>query len=306
MSKLIYFKRYLYLIDRLRSRPCSFTELQEHIMQKLENDLVDTSYDRSFRSFEYGLRTFERDKKDINSLFGITIRYERKDKTYVIDDTEIENQSVGRMMDAFSIHHALKEGNKLSQSVFLERRKSLGTENINGIIHAIQNRLIVEFTHQKHWDDFSSQREVYPIAVKESQQRWYLVALDKKDEVVKTFGLDRISNLKITDTKFKPVAYNVEKEFRHAFGVETYSPAEKVVLQFSRMQGKYIKTFPLHESQRLLEEGEDSVLIEIYIHLTHDIVMELLRYGSYVKVLAPESLIATMKKRVGEMVDLYQ
>jgi predicted DNA-binding transcriptional regulator YafY len=268
-------------------------------MRKLENDDIDTT-------FEYAIRTFERDKKDIATLFGIDILYNRKDKTYAIDEAEIEDQSVTRMIDAFSIHHALQEGNKLSPSVFLEKRKSLGTENIYGIIHAIQNGYILQFTYQKHWEDFSTQRMVFPIAIKESQQRWYLVALDKKNDVVKTFGLDRISNLKVTDTKFKPFAYNVEKEFQHAFGVETYSPAEKVVLEFSKQQGNYIKTFPLHESQRIMEETEYSVILEIFIHATNDIIMELLKYGSDVEVIEPQSLIGTMKGRIKQMEDLYQ
>ena len=298
MSKLIYFKRYLYVIDRLRSRPCSFNELQEHVMRKLENDDIDTT-------FEYAIRTFERDKKDITALFGIVIQYNRKDKTYAIDEEEIEDQSVTRMIDAFSIHHALQEGNKLSPSVFLEKRKSLGTEHIYGIIHAIQNLYLLQFTHQKHWEDFSTQREVKPIAIKESQQRWYLVALDKKNETVKTFGLDRISNLKITDTKFKPVAYNVETEFQHAFGVETYEAAKKVILEFSKQQGNYIKTFPLHKSQRIVKETEDAVSIEIFIHTTNDIKMELLKYGSNVKVIAPISLQNDIKNRISEMSNLY-
>ena len=299
MSKLIYFKRYLCVIDRLRSRPCSFNELQEHVMHKLEQDDIDTT-------FEYAIRTFERDKKDITTLFGIVIQYNRKEKTYAIDEAEIEDQSVTRMIDAFSIHQALQEGNKLSPSVFLEKRKSLGTEHIHGIIHAIQNLYLLQFTYQKHWEDFSTKREVKPIAIKESQQRWYLVALDKKNDVVKTFGLDRISNLKITDTKFKPFAYNVEKEFQHAFGVETYSTAEKVVLEFSKQQGNYIKTFPLHESQSITSETGDFVTFEMYINLTHDFIMELLRYANNVKVLTPESLIATMKERIKQMANLYQ
>ena len=298
MSKLIYFKRYLYVIDRLRSRPCSFSALQDHVMSKLEQDDIDTT-------FEYAIRTFERDKKDITALFGIVIQYNRKDKTYAIDEEEIENQSVTRMIDAFSIHHALQEGNKLSPSVFLEKRKSLGTEHIYGIIHAIQNLYLLQFTHQKHWEDFSTQREVKPIAIKESQQRWYLVALDKKNETVKTFGLDRISNLKITDTKFKPVAYNVETEFQHAFGVETYEAAKKVILEFSKQQGNYIKTFPLHKSQRIVKETEDAVSIEIFIHTTNDIKMELLKYGSNVKVIAPISLQNDIKNRISEMSNLY-
>lgn len=200
MSKLIYFKRYLYIIDRLRRRPCNFSELQIHVMLKLENEDIDTT-------FEYAIRTFERDKKDIATLFGIVINYNRKDKTYTIDKEEIEDQSVTRIIDAFSIHHALQEGNKLSPSVFLEKRKSSGTEHIYGIIHAIQNLLLLKFTHKKHWENDYSVREVKPIAIKESHQRWYLVALDKKDDIVKTFGLDRITNLTITDTKFKPILY---------------------------------------------------------------------------------------------------
>ena len=298
MSKLIYFKRYLYVIDRLRNIPCSFNELQEHVKRKLANDDIDTA-------FEYAVRTFERDKKDIATLFGITIQYNRKEKNYFIDEEEIEDQSVTRMIDAFSIHHALQQGNKLSPSIFLEKRKSLGTEHINGIIHAIQNCFILQFTHQKHWDDFNTQREVKPIAVKESQQRWYLVALDKKDNIVKTFGLDRISNLKITDTKFKPINYNVEKEFQHAFGVVTNSPVEEIILEFSDKQGNYIKTFPLHKSQRIFEETEDTILLEINIHTTNDIIMELLKYGANVKIIEPESLITTMKEKIEEMSNLY-
>jgi predicted DNA-binding transcriptional regulator YafY len=118
--------------------------------------------------------------------------------------------------------------------------------------------------------------------------------------------MDRISNLKVTDAKFKPIAYNVEKEFKHALGVETYAPAEKVVLEFSKQQGNYIKTFPLHESQRILEEIKDTVLVEIYIHTTNDIQMELLKYGSDVKVLSPISLQNEIKNSILEMSNLYQ
>jgi len=298
MSKLIYFKRYLYLIDRLRSRPSTFNKLQDYVLRKLEKEDIDSSFD-------YSVRTFERDKKDIATLFGIEIYFDRKDKTYTINEDEIEDQSVTRMIEAFSIHHAIQEGSKLSPSVFLEKRKSLGTDLIHGIIHAIQNRFILQFTHQKHWEDFTTQRTVYPIAIKEAQQRWYLVALDKKDETVKTFGLDRISDLKITDTKFKPFAFNVEKEFRNAFGVLRDVPAEKVILQFSKMQGEYIKTFPLHDSQRIIVETENTMTFEMYICLTHDFIMELMRYDANVQVIEPQSLIDNIKTRIENVRKLY-
>lgn len=299
MSKLHYFKRYLLIIDRLRSRSSSFLELQEYVILKLENEETNIN-------FEYSVRTFERDKKDIAALFGIFIQYDRKDKSYYIDEEEIEDQSVTRMIDAFSIHHALQEGNKLSPSIFLENRKSLGTEHIHGMIHAIQNGVMLKFTHQKHWVNEIKQREVKPIAIKESQQRWYLIAWDKKDGNIKTFGLDRISNLMITDTKFKPIPYNIEKTFQHAFGVVTNEAAVKIILEFSWQQGNYMKSFPLHESQSILEDNEDRVLIELFIHPTNDFIMELLKYGEDAKVLEPQSLIDTMKNRIEKVAKLYQ
>jgi hypothetical protein len=127
MSKLIYFKRYLYVIDR-RSRPCSFIELQEHVMHKLEQDDIDTT-------FEYAIRTFDT-RKTLRPFWDCYSIQPRRQNVYW---WRWNRRPVDLNDRCFSIHHALQEGNKLSPSVFLEKRKSLGTEHIYGIIHAIQN-----------------------------------------------------------------------------------------------------------------------------------------------------------------------
>ena len=132
------------------------------------------------------------------------------------------------------------------------------------------------------------------------------LAFSEPDGNIKTFGLDRISNLMITDTKFKPIPYNIEKTFQHAFGVVTNEAAVKIILEFSWQQGNYMKSFPLHESQSILEDNEDRVLIELFIHPTNDFIMELLKYGEDVKVLEPQSLIDTMKNRIEKVAKLYQ
>lgn len=85
-----------------------------------------------------------------------------------------------------------------------------------------------------------------------------------------------------------------------------YASAEKVVLEFYKRQGNYIKTFPLHESQRIVEETEDTVILEIFIHTTNDIIIKLFKYANDVEVLEPQSLIETMKSSIKQMEDLYQ
>ena len=297
MAKVGFYKRYLYIVDRLKSVPSNFQDLHKYVMTKLENDDLGNN-------FEYSVRTFDRDKKDIFDLFGILIQYNRKDKVYYIDE-EIEEASVSRMVEAFSIHQALKEGDKISPSIYLENRKASGTHLINGLLYAIQNNWQLSFTHTKFWNMEITQRTVKPIAIKESQHRWYLIAEDNKNGQIRNFGFDRITNLKILDSKFKSIVFDVQKNYQHAFGVETYEPIQKVVLEFSWQQGNYIKSFPLHTSQKILSDSADALLIELHIHPTNDIIMELLKYGSDVEVIEPPKLKNDIQKRICQMMKIY-
>ncbi|RZJ34744.1 MAG: WYL domain-containing protein [Flavobacterium sp.] len=298
MAKVGFLKRYLYIVDRLTSVPSNFKDLQHYVIRRLESDDIG-------QDFEFSARTFDRDKQDILDLFGIQIQYNRKDRVYFIEE-EVEDPSVSRMIEAFSIHQALKEGNKISPSIFLESRKSAGTHLINGLLYAIQNQFRISFTHTKFWDMQISQREVKPLAIKESQHRWYLIAQDQKDNIVKNFGLDRISDFRISNTKFKKIDFDVERAYKNAFGVETYEPEQKIVLQFSWQQGNYIKSFPLHTSQKIVADTVNELIIELYIHPTNDFLMELMKYGPEVKVLEPKSLQEEIKDRTIKMTKRYQ
>lgn len=298
MAKVGFIKRYLYIVDRLKSVPSDFHELHKYVMNRLETDDIDNN-------FEFSARTFDRDKKDIFDLFGTVILYNRKEKVYYIEE-EIEDPSVSRMVEAFSIHQALKAGNKIAPSIYLENRKASGTHLINGILYAIQNNFQITFTHTKFWDLEVSKRTVKPIAIKESQHRWYLIAYDNKDGNIKNFGFDRITDLRISDTKFKQITYDVDKVYKHAFGVETYAPEQKVVLEFSWQQGNYIKSFPLHSSQKIIIDNKKKLIVELLVHPTNDFVMELMRFGAEVEVIEPEVLRNTIIDRVNEMIKRYK
>ncbi|MFE3869016.1 helix-turn-helix transcriptional regulator [Flavobacterium sp. LS2P90] len=298
MAKVIFYKRYLYIVDRLKSVPSNFQDLHKLVMTKLENEDLSAN-------FEFSARTFDRDKKDILDLFGILIQYNRKDKVYYIDE-DVEDPSVSRMIEAFSIHQALKEGNKIAPSIHLENRKSSGTALINGILYAIQNNFQIAFTHTKFWNMEITQRTVKPIAIKESQHRWYLIAQDNKNGSIKNFGFDRIADLKISADKFKPIVFDMDKKYQHAFGIETYEPVQRIVLSFTWQQGNYTKSFPLHSSQKVLQDTEEELLIELYMHPTNDFIMELLKYGDQVEVYEPSTLRKAVKIRIEEMIKIYK
>jgi predicted DNA-binding transcriptional regulator YafY len=111
------------------------------------------------------------------------------------------------------------------------------------------------------------------------------------DGVFKTFGLDRISDLNMTRKKFEyPNDFNPEEKFKYSFGIITEgTKPDKIKRCLSHGQADYIKSLPLHHSQRIVSENEKECVIELFMSPTYDFIMELLCIGQEVKVLEPES-----------------
>ena len=151
-------------------------------------------------------------------------------------------------------------------------------------MHAIQNNLIVTFQLNSFWGD-PSQRSCVPKAIKEAQNRWYLIAYDLERNDFRNYGLDRISNFEITSSKKNTQNINVDEYYKNAFGIETQGEPHKVILLFSNDQKQYLKSLPLHHSQKITEENKNNFKIELFVHLNFDFRMELLKLGSLCEVL---------------------
>ncbi len=299
MAKRETFMRYSLIIKKVRNSQPTFKEIVDYL--KMESELQE--YD-----FHISKRTFLRDIKDISSLFNIDIRYNFSKKVYYIENDE-DPQANERILEAFDIFNALNITDRVSNYIHFEKRRSQGTEHLHGILHAIKNRVKISFTYYKYWENDFSKRNVEPYALKEFRSRWYLLAKDLDDNVVKKFGLDRISELTITRHKFKILKeFNVNDLFRNCFGIITpvKEKLQEVELLFTAFQGRYIKSMPLHESQQIIVDNENELRVKLKIYVTHDFIMELLSFGANVKVIKPNNLIDELKEAYEEALEQYK
>jgi predicted DNA-binding transcriptional regulator YafY len=298
MSKRDYIIRYLLIIKKLRSsRVATFIEINEFIKQEFE--ILDSPRDIS-------LRTFQRDLNEIRSIFNIDIHCNNFNQ-YFIEEDELSGFN-NRMMEAFDIINSLNIGKQLIPYILLEKRCSLGTEYIFDLLQAIRTSQMVLMDYQKYSEDTSSERMVEPYALKEFKGRWYLLSKDKKDDFVKTFSLDRIKRVKILKKKFVfPSDLNPSDYFHNCFGIITSEdeyPVE-IVLSFDPLRGKYIKSYPLHESQKIIVDNDKELRISLKVYETLDLKTELLSYGSYLRVIKPQSLVYTMAEEIFAMNQIY-
>ena len=298
MSKRESIARYNLIIKKLRKQPADFEEISEYLT--LESELQEYN-------FNVSKRTFQRDLDDIRSLYNIDIVYDFSRKVYFID-LEEQPELNERILEAFDTFNALNITDRLSNYIHFEKRRPQGTENLYGLLHAIKNKVQISFSYKKFWEDEMSQRTAEPYALKEFKNRWYVLANDLKDNKVKSFALDRLTELEITRKKFQlPIDFDVNEHYKYCFGIispNEHQPQE-VILSFDPFQGKYIKTLPLHESQVILKDHEEELLIKLTLFLTHDFLMEILSYGDNVKVIQPESLIEDLKTSYENALKLY-
>ena len=283
MSKRESISRYNLIIKKLRKLPCTFDEIADYLSRESELQ----SY-----NFNVSKRTFQRDLDDIRSLFNIDIQYDFSGKVYSINNEE-QQEVNDRILEAFDTFNALNVSDRLSKYIHFEKRRPQGTENLYGLLHSIKNGFQINFSYQKFWDDVAEKRSFEPYALKEFKNRWYVIGKDLKDEKIKSFALDRLTDLHITKRAFKyPKDFDIEEYYKHCFGIisPNGSKPQEIILSFDPIQGKYIKSLPLHESQIVILETKSELQIKLFLCVTFDFELELLSYGENVKVLNPKSL----------------
>ena len=288
MSTLDTLSRHTLIISHLRRAPATFKE----ISRMLERESNLNGY-----KLNISIRTFQRDCRDISSLYNIDIQYQPSIKAYSINFDHHSGISE-RMLEAFDTINAFKLESSLTDFIQFDTRKPKGTEHLHELIKAIKARQIISFLYESFERPGRFVVELEPFALKEFKGRWYLIGREVKSGNIKTYGLDRIEEITITPLKFQyPVDFNLKEYFKHSFGIfiiQDHFPME-VLLSFDTQTAKYILTMPLHPSQEVVQESEDEVLISLKLYLTPDFLSEILSYGEKVKVLKPQSLIDQVK-----------
>lgn len=290
MSKRSYIHRYQLIIKKLKGKQyCSFNELQRYVeVQFAYLQMQDEALNMGFSK-----RTLQRDIKEIYSLFGINIEYSTANKGYFITQSHITNNNYECVFEAFDLLSLHSLAQDIAPMIQLETRKPRGTEHLFGLLHAIKNRFQISFAYQPFWQATVSQRTVQPFALKEFKNRWYIIANDTFNDTIKTYALDRLMDLEISTTKFYLLdAFNIQDYYRYCFGIITPEDEEPeiIILSFNSLQGKYIKSLPLHQSQQILTDTETILVIQLELYITYDFVMEILSFGDNVKVIQPELL----------------
>ena len=304
MSKQGYIARYFNIVRKLsQQKYCSFENLERFLEREFE--MLQINDDTL--EFNFSKRTLQRDIKEIRNVLGIDIMYSRSQKGYYIIQDDYSSDLFLKTLEEINSFSALKLTNSLESIVYLEKRKPKRAEFLPDIVQAIQRKKKIEFHYQKFGEEKETLRKVSPIAIREHNNRWYLIADDKG--TVKNFGLERMNKVKILSDKIDDnIEFNYDDKYKFAFGiiVPTDEKPEKIVLSVTKKQAEYLQSLPLHESQEVIETKNNEVLIALELFLTDDFISEILAMSRTVTIIEPKKLKDKVKSILKETLGKYE
>ena len=264
---------------------------------------------------EVGERTFQRDLAEIRSNFDIEIIYDEKRNGYFAQtNSTLELDKllyfIGLAESSDIVLSTMRDKNRLLQYLAVSPDpRAKGVEHIGWLLRAIQNQTVVRFSHYNYQSGEAKDYTVCPYLLKEFEGMWYLFAFVDKLESFRTFGLDRIRNLVITDDVFQrePALEETAKRFDDVYGLvyepdnNPTAPIEEVKLRVSSSMLPYLRSLPIHRSQVIEED-----VITLHLIINPELKNRIMSYGEHIEVLSPVSLRESIKDRIQKMLSNYK
>jgi predicted DNA-binding transcriptional regulator YafY len=254
----------------------------------------------SEKDFPISARTLERYFEKIRADFGIEITYDTKRRGYYINeeksvkvDSFFKFLEIVQVADIFS--RSLKDSNKMLEYVSFDDSKNFkGIDNLKDLLLAIKDNREITFQHENFWRNSKKTYTITPLILKEYLNRWYVICALNNNNEIRTFGIDRISNIEIKKRSYIRREDYDERlgKFKHTVGL-TYAEGEpeKVSLLVDKLHVKYMRSLPLHQSQIIHKKNkENKHQVDFYLYPNYEFKTQILKIGAEVEVLSPKYL----------------
>jgi predicted DNA-binding transcriptional regulator YafY len=153
------------------------------------------------------------------------------------------------------------------------------------------------------YHSFSSDREkeylIEPYRLVFAQGALYVFAFVPEYKQLRTFAVDRIRTLSVTEDRFEPQDLP-EDTFAHSMGVHQGTPPQRIEVAFDVRIARYVKERVWHQSQQAEDRPDGTVVVTL--HVSNDFTLRnwILGFGALARVLSPPELVMQIRDELAE------
>ncbi len=156
---------------------------------------------------------------------------------------------------------------------------------------ATLRRLRIAVTYWSRYNDKTTERELSPQRLVFYRGNWYLDAWCHLRKDIRSFALDGLRQAVLLEKPAKNVAEaELDEVLASGYGIISGRKLDRAVLRFSATAARWVAAEEWHPKQKARTEADGSYLLEFPYNDDQELVMDILRHGPEVEVLAPPAL----------------
>jgi predicted DNA-binding transcriptional regulator YafY len=276
--------------------------------------------------------TFKRDLEYLRDRLNVPVIWSRERQAYVLDPAAEQAELPGVWFSPAEVYALLEIDHLLDTlgSGLLARRLAplrtrlaalleagdlghreirrrirvltLGTRRVNRDVFealslALLGRRQAFIRHLRRGDGEVTGRTVSPQRLVHYRYNWYLDAWDHGKKALRTFAVDAVLHARVEKAAAIDLPdAELDRALGAGYGIFAGEDTETAVLRFTPESARWVADEVWHSKQVGRIEADGSYVLELPYSRETELVMDLLRHGAGVEVLAPPSL----RERVAE------
>ncbi|MDP2829834.1 MAG: YafY family protein [Sulfuricellaceae bacterium] len=186
-------------------------------------------------------------------------------------------------------------------------RRQVATTHFELIASATLSRKRLKIRHYSRQTGEESERIVSPQQLVYYRDNWYVDTWCHLREGIRSFSIDAIRHAEMMEGKVKNLPRTALKAvLESGYGIFSGKAVTWAKLRFTPERARWVANELWHPKQKGKFDADGYYLLELPYNDDRELVMDILRHGAEVEVLAPESLRERVRQELGAALARYQ
>lgn len=164
------------------------------------------------------------------------------------------------------------------------------------IASATLRRKQLKIVHFNRERNEASERLISPQQIVFYRDNWYVDAWCYLRKAIRSFSIDAITGAELIDEDAKEISPSeIKQYFEHGYGIFSGTSVQWAKLKFTSARARWVASESWHPDQRGLYDTDGSYLLEVPYADDRELLMDILRHGDEVEVMAPVALRIRIK-----------
>lgn len=168
------------------------------------------------------------------------------------------------------------------------------------------SRRRLQIRHYQRARDETLEREISPQRLVYYRDNWYLDAWCHLRTGLRTFSVDAIHAAKVLSKRAREITdKTLDETLGAGFGIFSGRKTQTAVLRFSPVRARWVSRETWHSEQDGHFELDGAYMLSVPYSDPRELVMDIMKYGADVEVLAPASLRQLVSEQLAAAAALY-